>query len=140
MSFCPTNDGPRKPGRPRRRRTAADFPLPPLPAPAPRPDRSWQSLAEFAGRHVDPDDGAALLGLAWQITARLARCTDAEAAEFAHDFWRVTRLAAERQDLGRLREVVLEAVRKLHQGFPTPAEQTRRQQRARRLARQERDR
>jgi len=140
MSFCPTNDGPRPRGRPPKRKRA-DFSKLPLPEPRredpgeERATREWQSLREFAGRFIDPDEPEQLMSLAWQIAIRLGKQHDREAEEALAHFWKRLEWAAESESLVRLRETVLRAIKQLHIGFPSPAE---RERRARRAARKRR--
>jgi|GEM_PF-6064057 len=140
MSFCPTNDGPRPRGRPPKRKPA-DFtklPLPERRSPDPaeeRATREWQSLREFAGRFVDPDDPQQLMALVWPVAVKLGKQRDREAEEVLAHFWKRLEWAAESESLVRLRETILRALKQLRVGFPSPAE---RERRARRAARKRR--
>ncbi len=138
MSFCPTA-GHKGPGRPPRRKTAEDFALPkPKPLPErPEPDGSYELLSEFAGRHVDPDEPRDLLALVWELAAGFAKWDDAEADHEWRQVMRRVAMAVENRQPECLRAAVVGAVKSLESGFPTPAEQTRRQARARRQARRQ---
>lgn len=124
-------------GRPRRRRSAVDFSVPPLPATEQlgSPDTEYELLSEFAGCHVDPDDGAALFGIAWGIIHRLAKCPDPEAIQARRDFERGILFAAEDGKTYRLRALLAGVIAALREGFPSRAEKTRRRARAQRLRR-----
>lgn len=122
-------------GRPRRRRSAADFALPPLPAlePLGRPDVEYELLTGFAGCHVDPDDPAVLMGMTWAVIGRLAKSPDSEAIQTRRDLERGIIYAAQDQAVHRLRSVLATALGKIQEGFPTRAERSRRLKRAHRL-------
>lgn len=88
----------------------------------------WRTFFEFAGRAIDPGSPEQLLGLAWELAPRLAAAAAdcPSAAVFRRSFWMAAVAAAERGDAANLRDLVAEAVRRVSDGFPTPAELRRR--------------
>lgn len=92
------------------------------------PTDHWRRLFEFTGRAVDPSSPEQLLGLAWELAPRLAAAAaeTPSAAVFRRSFWVEAVRAAERGEVDGLRELISEAVRRVSEGFPTPAELRRR--------------
>jgi len=136
---------PRPVGRPRRRRTAADFALPPLPAPEglatvgcfPTPQQ-WDTVRAWAGRAVNLEDADDVAGLLPRLGAAYGAHTDPEATAAWHAWGRAAWHALEDAKPRRFCRHVVRLVQGLVAGYPTPEERARRQRRAARRAAQAR--
>lgn len=85
-----------------------------------RDETAWSDLREFAGRMVDAEDVTQCAALVPEIARRLATLTDPEAKSLYHSF-RVRFFMYAEGNPRALCQLVVNAVRALAAGFPTPA-------------------